>query len=188
MSGSVTAIIGPMYASKSTELQRFLRRAEIASKKISMFKPVIDNRYSESEVVTHDGLAFPAHSVSSTQEIWDIILDEAPDVVGFDEAQFFDSGLIGLVDRISIAPHNIDVFVAGLDTDFKGDPFKIMSPLVMRADNILKLTAICLGCGGDATRTQRVIGGEPSVDGDIVSIGGVESYEARCRHCFVSSR
>lgn len=188
MSGSVTAIIGPMYASKSTELQRFLRRAEIAGKKIVMFKPVIDNRYSDSAVVTHDGITFPAHSVSSSQEVWDIILDEAPDVVGFDEAQFFDSGIIDLIDMVSTSPHNVDVFVAGLDTDFRGNPFKIMVPIVLRSDVILKLTAICLGCGGDATRTQRIVGGEAVVDGEVVEIGGSESYEARCRHCFISNK
>lgn len=185
MSGSVTIIVGPMFASKSTELIRRLDRALLAKKETMLFKPQIDNRYSDTSVVSHDGLSFPATVVASYKDIYDEV-PETVEVVGFDEIQFFDAEVWRVVD--ALAADGKDVFVAGLSTDFMGNPFETTARVAMIADAVKKLTAVCVPCGADAVWTQLVVDGTEITDGDRIQVGGTEAYEPRCRNCFIRGR
>lgn len=180
--GVVTAILGNMYAGKSTRLLHYLTRARIANRSFFLFKPKIDTRYSESEVVSHDGIKYPAEVIDSYKELYNI-RGSSTDVVFIDEVQFFDPEIWRAINQL--AASGIDVFVAGLSTDYMGQPFETSARVAMIADNIDKLTAVCVKCGDDAVWTQMVVDGKEVTDGERVQVGGSEMYEPRCRRCFV---
>jgi len=179
--GLVEVIAGSMFCGKTEELIRRLRRATIARQKVQVFKPVIDDRYAFARVTSHSGADFEAIPVDSSA---DILAKLEPDVtvVGIDEAQFFDDGVVDVAQKL--ADRGVRVIVTGLDTDFRGEPFGPMPYLLARAEYVTKLQAICQVCGLPASRTQRLIDGKPaSYNSPTVLIGSEESYEARCRHC-----
>ncbi|EPY2291735.1 thymidine kinase [Clostridium sporogenes] len=179
--GWIEVIAGPMYSGKTEELIRRIRRAEIAKQKVQVFKPEIDNRYSKQDVVSHAGDKIQSVPVKSSKEILEKLLDDT-DVIGIDEAQFFDDSLVEIVSKI--ANNNRRVICAGLDMDFKGEPFGPMPELMAIAEFVDKIQAVCMVCNNPATRTQRLINGKPAKKSDpVVLIGAQESYEARCRKC-----
>ncbi|MFC5848943.1 thymidine kinase [Deinococcus petrolearius] len=187
--GHVEVIVGPMFSGKSEELIRRVTRAVIARQRVAVFKPALDDRYHASHVASHAGRTAEALAVPDAQAIRahlsgeDALLAapvEAVDVVGIDEAQFFGSDLVPLV--LELADAGVRVIVAGLDLDFRAEPFGMMPELLARAESAEKLTAICTVCGAPATRSQRLIGGQPArYDDPVVLVGAQESYEARCR-------
>jgi thymidine kinase len=180
-SGWLEVITGPMYCGKSEELIRRLRRVKIAKQKIKVFKPVLDNRYSKKDVVSHSGNSIEAVPVDHPEEILERI-DDTVDVVGIDEAQFFHADLIEVCEEL--ADRGIRVILAGLDRDFRNQPFGPMPELMARAEYVDKLHAICIQCGEPASRTQRLIDGEPAAaDDPVILVGAAEVYEARCRSC-----
>ncbi len=170
--GWIEVITGCMFSGKTEELIRRLRRAKIAKQEIKIFKPKIDNRYSENEIVSHNFQSFPSEIVESSAEI----LEKAgsAEVIGIDEAQFFDAGLVEVCNKL--ADEGRRVIVAGLDQDYKGKPFEPMPQLLAVAEYITKTLAICVVCGNPANRTQRKV-----VSKDRVLIGDTDLYEARCR-------
>ncbi|EJO5346210.1 thymidine kinase [Clostridium botulinum] len=179
--GWIEVVAGPMYSGKTEELIRRIRRAEIAKQKVQVFKPEIDNRYSKDDVVSHAGDKVQAEPVKSSKEILEKLQDDT-DVIGIDEAQFFDDSLVEIVSKI--ANNNRRVICAGLDMDFKGEPFGPMPKLMAIAEFVYKIQAVCMVCNNPATRTQRLINGKPAKKSDpVVLIGAQESYEARCRKC-----
>ena len=179
--GWIEVICGSMFAGKTEELIRRINRIHYAKKDIIVFKPVIDNRYDNKAVVSHSKKKVDSIPVSSSKEILDYIKD-LPYAVAIDEVQFFDEGLIDIVERL--ANSGVRVILAGLDMTFKGEPFGIMPELLARAEYITKLQAICQVCGAPATRTQRIIDGRPAdYDDPIILVSASEKYEARCRHC-----
>jgi thymidine kinase len=179
-SGWVEVICGSMFSGKSEELIRRVRRAQYAKQTIAVFKPALDNRYSEEEVVSHNGTKVIAMPIERSKDIWAYITDEY-DVIGIDEAQFFDDGIIDVVQ--SLANHGFRVIVAGLDQDFRGVPFGPMPTIMATAELVTKLQAVCQVCGSPASRTQRLINGEPAgYEDPIILIGATEAYEPRCRH------
>ncbi len=179
-SGTIEVICGPMFAGKSEELLRRINRLVYAKKKFLVFKPSIDNRYSETEVVSHNQHKYKAIALMDPKKILDYYENDL-DAICIDEVQFFDEAIIDVIDFY--ANHGVRVIVAGLDMDFKGDPFMITAKLLAKAEYVTKLTAICTVCGKSATRTQRLINGEPaSINDPVVLVGASESYEARCRH------
>ena len=179
--GWIEVIAGPMYSGKSEELIRRVRRVKIAKQKVQVFKPEIDNRYSKDDVVSHCGEKEEAIAVKNSTQILELI-DEDVEVVAIDEAQFFDEGIVKVV--CDIADKHKRVICAGLDMDFKGEPFGSMPDLMAIAEFVDKIQAVCMKCGRPATRTQRLINGQPAkYDDPIVLVGAKESYEARCRKC-----
>lgn len=177
--GSVEVICGSMFSGKTEELIRRLRRARIARQQVQVFKPVIDNRYDVKKVTSHSGLDVDAQSVDRSEDIL-AKLDPSTTVVGVDEVQFFDEGIIEVVEKL--ADKGVRVIVTGLDMDFRGEPFGCMPDLMAKAEKVEKLQAICMVCGGPASRTQRLVNGEPAhYDEPIVVVGAQEMYEARCR-------
>jgi thymidine kinase len=180
--GSITVVCGSMYAGKSEELIRRARRALYAKKKVQVFKPSIDRRYDEEMVVSHVGAKHHAVPVGSVQELEDSI-ERNTDVVCIEEAQFFDDSLVELV--VALADSGIEVVVAGLDQDFRRQPFGPMPTLLALADEVVKLRAICIKCGQPASHTYRTIDGKPAhKDDPVILIGATETYEARCRNCY----
>jgi thymidine kinase len=173
--GWLEVICGPMFSGKTEELIRRLRRAQIARQRVQVFKPVIDNRYGVGEVVSHSDQRLVAVPVKAARDILEL-LDDETDVVGIDEAQFFDSELVAVVDRMAIQGRRI--LAAGLDTDYRTEPFDPMPTLMARAEYVTKLLAICVRCGNPANRTLRVAGGEARVE-----VGAQDRYEAVCRIC-----
>jgi len=179
--GSVEVITGSMFSGKTDELIRRLRRATIARQKVQVFKPVIDHRYGVEKVTSHDGNAYKALPISEAKEIFDH-LDPETTVVGVDEAQFFDAEIALITNRL--AAQGIRVIVAGLDMDFRGEPFGPMPIILAQAERVSKLQAICMVCGEPAYCTQRLVNGIPAHYNDpIVIVGADELYEARCREC-----
>jgi thymidine kinase len=177
--GSVEVITGSMFCGKTDELIRRLRRATIARQKVQVFKPVIDSRYALEKVTSHAGSEYAAQPVSNAPAIRDA-LEPDTTMVGIDEAQFFDEAIIPITRQL--AERGVRVIVAGLDTDFRGEPFGPMPVLMAAADIVDKLHAICMVCGGAACRTQRLVNGKPArYDDPIVIVGAAELYEARCR-------
>jgi thymidine kinase len=177
--GSVEVITGSMFCGKTDELIRRLRRATIARPKVQVFKPVIDSRYALEKVTSHAGSEYAAQPVSNAPAIRDA-LEPDTTMVGIDEAQFFDEAIIPITRQL--AERGVRVIVAGLDTDFRGEPFGPMPVLMAAADIVDKLHAICMVCGGAACRTQRLVNGKPArYDDPIVIVGAAELYEARCR-------
>jgi thymidine kinase len=168
-----------MFSGKTDELIRRLRRATIARQKVQVFKPVIDNRYNIEKVTSHAGTAYDAVPIQHAAEILQR-LEPDTTVVGIDEAQFFDDEGIPICDLL--ADRGLRVIVAGLDTDFRGEPFGCMPILMAKAERVDKLQAICMVCGEPACRTQRLVNGAPAHYHDpVVIVGASEMYEARCR-------
>ncbi|WP_130805706.1 thymidine kinase [Senegalia massiliensis] len=177
--GYIEAAIGPMYSGKSEELIRRLRRAKIAKQKVQVFKPAIDNRYSKVDVVSHNGDKIEGVCISNSEEILEL-LDDDTEVVGIDEIQFLDRGIIHICR--TLANRGLRVIVAGLDMDFRGEPFGPTPEILAISEFVDKLTAVCMVCGNPATRTQRLIDGKPAMyDEPTILVGAKESYEARCR-------
>ena len=177
--GSVEVICGSMFCGKTEELIRRLRRALIARQMVQVFKPAIDQRYNVDKVTSHAGAAFDAISIAKADEIYKY-LEADTTVVGIDEVQFLDLGILPVVR--SLAGKGIRVIVAGLDLDFRGEPFGGMPVLMAEAERVEKLQAICMVCGEPASRTQRLVDGHPAYYEDpIVIVGAAEMYEARCR-------
>ena len=178
-SGSIEVITGSMFCGKTDELIRRLRRATIARQKVQVFKPAIDNRYALEKVTSHAGSEYAARPVQSARAILDQ-LEPATTVVGIDEVQFFDETMIPLSQQL--ADQGVRVIIAGLDTDFRGEPFGPIPVLMAKADVVDKLHAICMVCGEAACRTQRLVDGKPARYHDpVVIVGASEMYEARCR-------
>ncbi|MCR4562391.1 MAG: thymidine kinase [Bacilli bacterium] len=179
--GWIEVIAGPMFAGKSEELIRRLRRLDYAHKKYLVFKPAIDNRYSDKEVESHLHNKIPCITINESKEILSYLADNI-DVIAIDEVQFLDYPIVNLL--VKLAKKGIRVIVAGLDMDFRGEPFPIMASLLSKAEFVTKLTAICVRCGAPATMTQRIINGVPASYMDqVIQVGANESYEPRCRHC-----
>jgi thymidine kinase len=178
--GSVEVICGSMFCGKTEELIRRLRRAQIARQKVQVFKPGIDMRYDSGQKVTsHAGMDFDAVPIQHAGEIL-TYLNPSTTVVGVDEAQFLDPEIVPVVQ--DLAERGLRVIVAGLDTDFRGEPFGSMPILMSIAERVDKLQAICMVCGEPASRTQRLVNGKPAnYDDPIVIVGAAELYEARCR-------
>ncbi len=180
--GSITVVCGSMYAGKSEELIRRARRALYAKKKVQVFKPSIDRRYDEEMVVSHVGAKHGAVPVVTVEDLARAI-DGDTDVVCIEEAQFFDPSIVDLV--IGLADGGVEVILAGLDQDFRRQPFGPMPTLLAVADEVVKLRAICLKCGQPASHTYRTIDGRPAHKNDpVILIGATETYEARCRNCY----
>ena len=179
-SGRIEVICGSMFCGKTEELIRRLRRAIIAKQKVKVFKPIIDDRYGIQLITSHSGQSVDAIPVETSSAILDLANGDTT-VVAIDEAQFFDSGIVDVVQRL-VDEFNIRVIVAGLDTDFRGEPFGAMPQLLSIAEEVIKLQAICVVCGEYASRTQRLVDGKPAAyDDPIILVGAQESYEARCR-------
>jgi thymidine kinase len=179
--GWIEVVCGPMFSGKSEELIRRLRRAEIAGQKVLIAKAQIDDRYDISHVVSHSGHRIRAVGVEDPLTIERYA--EGCDVVGIDEIQFFDPCIVGVC--VALADSGIRVIAAGLDTDFRAEPFGPMPELLARAELVDKLQAVCHRCGGPATRTQRLVNGTPApFAGETIQVGALDAYEARCRDCF----
>ena len=171
-SGWIEVIVGCMFSGKTEELIRRLRRAQIAKMKVTIFKPEIDQRYSAEKIVSHSEQSLPSILVKSSEAI--LKLASESQVVGIDEGQFFDTGLVDVCNKL--AEQGKRVIVAGLDMDFKGVPFEPIPQLLSIAEYITKTLAICVVCGNPANMTQRTV-----KSGDRVLVGAIDSYEARCR-------
>ncbi len=172
--GWIEVVAGCMFSGKTEELIRRLRRAQIARQKVVIFKPRIDNRYSKNQIVSHNTQVLESIVIDKAEEI--INLSKDAQVVGIDEAQFFDMTLVGVCERL--ANEGKRVIIAGLDQDYRGVPFEPMPQLLAVAEYITKTLAICVVCGNPADRTQRKI-----ANADRVVVGAADSYEARCRKC-----
>jgi thymidine kinase len=174
--GWIEVIVGCMFSGKTEELIRRMRRAQIAKQKVAIFKPGIDNRYSSDHIVSHSEAKLLSTVVKSAEEIVKLAGDAQ--VVGIDEGQFFDMGLVDVAE--SLANRGKRVIIAGLDQDYRGHPFEPMPQLLAVAEYITKTLAICMVCGNPADRTQRI-----SDSSERVLVGAKDAYEARCRACFV---
>jgi thymidine kinase len=182
-SGWIEVICGSMFSGKSEELIRRVRRTQFAKQDVQVFKPAIDNRYSEEAVVSHNGSSVVAKPVKNSAQILKEVKEET-DVVAIDEVQFFDEDILDVVQIL--ADKGYRVIVAGLDQDFRGEPFGQVPQLMAVAESVTKLQAVCAVCGSPASRTQRLINGQPASYNDpIILVGASESYEPRCRHCHV---
>ncbi len=181
-SGSIEVIVGPMYAGKSEELIRRITRAQIAGLRVIALKPKLDDRYSINHIISHNGKQKDCVVVSSVAEIEALIATEDFDVLAIDEVQFLEEDVISVCQRV--ADMGKRVICSGLDMDFRAEPFANVAHLVAIAESVTKLTAICMTCKKPATRTQRLVNGEPAKYTDpIILVGAKESYEARCRSC-----
>ncbi len=167
-----------MFSGKTEELLRRVKRARLAKQRVLLFKPRIDNRYDDVKVVSHEGLKADAHPVATSAELEALVDKKVAEVVGVDEAQFFDDGIVEVADRL--ANEGLRVICAGLDQDYRGRPFGPMPSLMSIAEQVTKLHAVCSRCGADASRSQRLIGTEGQL-----FVGGAADYEPRCRRCFV---
>jgi thymidine kinase len=181
----IEVVCGPMFSGKSEELIRRLRRAEIAGQRALVIKPVLDDRYDVGHVVSHAGAKMRAVTAASSPDV--LRLATGYDAIGVDEVQFFDGGIVMVIEEL--VRRGTRVIAAGLAQDFRGLPFGPMPTLLCVADFVDKLEAVCHRCGGSATLTQRLVEGRPApFDGDTVQIGALDSYEARCRACFEPNR
>jgi thymidine kinase len=179
--GWIEVICGSMFSGKTEELIRRLRRAQIAKQEIQVFKPAVDTRYAVREVTSHNGIQIEATPVENTEQLRGMLAPNTT-VVAIDEAQFFADDVIPLCQEL--AGQGLRVIVAGLDVDFRGEPFGPMPALMARAEQVDKLQAICVKCGGPASRTQRLIEGKPAAyDDPVILVAASEVYEARCRGC-----
>lgn len=177
--GSIEIVCGSMFSGKTDELIRRLVRATIAKQKVQVFKPAIDIRYAVEKVTSHAGSDFDAIPVQKAADIHKKLAADTT-VVGIDEAQFFDPEIVQVAQEL--ASRGIRVLVAGLDMDFRGEPFGPMPVLMSMAESVDKLHAICMVCGDEASRTQRLVNGKPArYDDPVVIVGASEMYEARCR-------
>lgn len=179
--GWIEVISGCMFAGKTEELIRRIKVLQFAKKNILVIKPSIDDRYSDDEIASHSGYRVKSINVNNALEILDYVQIDT-EVVAIDEAQFFPPDLIDVVE--ALADSGRRVMIAGLDRNFRGEPFGIMPTLFSRAEFVSKLSAVCVKCGAPATRTQRLVNNQPASYNDpLVLIGGQDSYEPRCRHC-----
>jgi thymidine kinase len=174
--GWIEVVTGSMFSGKSEELIRRVRRAQIARQRVQIFKPQIDDRYASDHIVSHSEMKEPSLVVKCAQEILQRV-DDRTEVVGIDEGQFFDAGLVAVAN--TLADRGVRVIVAGLDQDYMGRPFEPMPQILAVAEYVDKILAICMQCGAPANRTQRLTSAT-----DRVVVGGSEEYEARCRRCF----
>ena len=174
--GWIEVICGPMFSGKSEELMRRLRRAMIARKRVQVFKPILDDRYSKDEIVSHTDIRMKSEAMKDVSEILGR-LDWRTQVVGIDEANFFGQGLVEIVSQL--ADSGKQVILAGLDTDYMGRPFPPLPDLLTLAESITKTLAICMRCGNPAKHTQRLV-----ESNDLIVVGAAGMYEARCRRCF----
>jgi thymidine kinase len=174
--GWVEVICGPMFSGKSEELIRRVTRSRIARIPVQTFKPRLDDRYGEEQVVSHSHMSVEAEPVEDSAELLRR-LDDATQVVGIDEGQFFDQALVEVADQLAAAGRQ--VIVAGLDTDYLRRPFEPIPTLSQRAEYVTKMLAVCHRCGGPALYTQRIVRSD-----DLVVLGALGSYEARCRFCY----
>jgi len=177
--GSIEVVCGSMFSGKTEELIRRVRRAIIARQEVQVFKPQIDDRYGIESVTSHNGQKVEAQPMPKSTDIYDH-LEVGTTVVAIDEIQFFDEGIIDVC--INLANKGIRVIAAGLDMDFRAEPFGVMPQMLSIAEEVTKLRAICVVCGEPATFTQRLVNGKPAHYNDpIILVGAQESYEARCR-------
>ncbi len=180
--GRLEVICGSMFSGKTEELIRRVRRAQYANQKTQVFKSSLDNRYGIATINSHSKQAIEAIAIGKPG---DILIHLEPDtlVVAIDEAQFFDESIVEVCHKLA-AEKDLRVIVAGLDLDFRGEPFGSIPTLLAQAEQVDKLHAICVGCGDEASHSQRLIDGKPApYDAPIILVGAAESYEARCRHC-----
>ncbi len=177
-------IFGCMFSGKSEELIRRLVRADIARQRVLAVKPSIDERYAMTAIASHAGRRWPCAAVADSAELARAARRHRPDVLGVEEAQFFDEGLVDVVR--DLVEDGVRVICAGLDLDALERPFGPLGALVCEAELVTKLHAVCVSCGADASRSQMLVDGEPLPwrEGPLISVGGAESYEARCRSCF----
>src|SRR3954464_14258853 len=174
--GWIEVVCGPMFSGKSEELIRRLRRAEIARQRVQIFKPMLDQRYSDDHIVSHSALKIRSNAVKTVAE-FESMLDVRTEVIGIDEGQFLGNDLIDVV--IRLADMGKRIIIAGLDTDYLGSPFHTVPELLAVADEITKTLAICMQCGNPAKHTQRLVQAA-----DLIVVGAAVTYEARCRRCF----
>ena len=174
--GWIEVICGPMFSGKSEELIRRVTRSKIARIPVQVFKPKLDNRFADEEVVSHSSLRVSAEPVANSLEMLRAIKD-ATEVIGVDEAQFFDVGIVEIVDNL--AAKGKQVIIAGLDTDYLRRPFEPVPMLCDRAEYVTKMLAVCHRCGGPGMYTQRIVHSD-----DLVVLGATDAYEARCRMCY----
>ena len=180
-SGWIEIVCGSMFSGKTEELIRRVRRAQIARQNVQVFKHSLDARYAGRKVASHNGLLLEALPVENSDQLRQSIDSDAT-VVAIDEGQFFDQGLVDVCNEL--ANRGVRVVIAGLDTDFRGEPFGPMPELMAESERVDKLQAICVVCGGLASRTQRLINGQPAkYDDPVRLVGADEVYEARCRGC-----
>jgi len=178
--GSLTVIAGSMFSGKTEDLIRRVRRALYARRRVQVFKHALETRSEMEEIHSHDGNPHEAIAVSSSEELLDLV-EEYTDLVALEEAQFFDRRIIEVCERLADAGY--EVIVTGLDMDFRGEPFGPVPALLSVADEVVKLRAICAVCGREASRSQRLIDGEPApASAPTILVGAQETYEARCRH------
>ncbi len=175
--GWIEVIVGSMFSGKSEELIRRLNRARIARQKVQVFKPIIDARYSVEQIASHSGQKHDSKPVKSSAELL-LAVDAETQVVGIDEGQFFDAGLVEVANKL--AADGKRVIVAGLDQDYTGKPFEPMPQLLCVAEFITKTHAICVKCGSTANYSQRTVESDARVE-----VGAADKYEARCRKCFI---
>lgn len=181
--GWIEVICGSMFSGKSEELIRRVHRVQIAKKKVQVFKPTIDTRYSIQYIYSHNGTKIEAINISNSKELLEKTEPDT-EVIAIDEAQFYDKGIVTICQKL--ADQGRRVIVAGLDQDFRGEPFGPIPELLAVAEYIDKLQAICMICGSPASRTQRLVNSKPAKYSDpIILIGAKETYEARCRKCHV---
>lgn len=173
--GRLEVICGCMFSGKTEELIRRIRRAQIAKMAVIVFKPIIDSRFSKNQIVSHNHVKINSHSIKSSNEILDYLNDY--DVFGIDEAQFFDKKIVSVCKKLAAIGKRI--IIAGLDKDYKGNPFGFMPELMCEADYLKKLRAICVKCNNSASYSKRM-----TKEIDQVVIGELDKYEARCRNCF----
>jgi thymidine kinase len=177
--GRIEVITGPMFSGKSEELIRRLKRAQLAKRRVACFKPDLDVRYHRNAIASHSAQMLEAATVANVEELKAVLMPmiDVIEVVGIDEAQFFDDSLVSLANELVRLGHR--VIVAGLDTTFAGEPFPPMPALMAIADEVIKLSAVCMQCGAPAIHTQRL-----GSDQSLVLVGAAGVYEARCRACF----
>ncbi len=183
---TLEVIIGPMFSGKTSELIRLVEREVYAKRKGAIFKAAFDKRYSAKEVVTHNGLRYEAYTIVPTGEglrkITQVVADHGLDAIGVDEVNFFPTSLVPILDRLA---YDRRVVACGLNMNFRAEPFETTMLLAARADKVRYLSAVCVVCGQEATRTQRLIGGKPAPkDSPTIVVGGKELYEPRCRNCY----
>ena len=176
--GSIEVICGSMFSGKTEELIRRMKRAQFANQKVEIYKPAVDVRYSEDEVVSHDSHSIPSTPIDSPASM--LLLSSDVEVVGIDEAQFFDDTIVEVVQ--TLANRGVRVIIAGLDMDFAGKPFGPMPSLMAVAEDVQKVHAICVKCGSPANHSHRL-----SANEQLVMLGEKDSYEPLCRHCYNSA-
>jgi len=183
---TLEVIIGPMFSGKTSELIRLVEREVYAKRKGAIFKAAFDSRYSVRQVVTHNGLRYDAYTIvpspAGLKKIPEIVADDGLDAIGVDEINFFPKGIVPILDRLAYEKR---VIACGLNLNFRAEPFETTMILSARADRVRYLSAVCVVCGQEATRTQRLIAGKPAPkNSPTIVVGGKELYEPRCRNCY----